>query len=156
MMIARRVGAYFEMKGRTIGFIGWTLVIQGIVFALTGVMPTLWWACVMLMISRLLLGAEFAVQETLLMRLVPDYLRGRVSTTDRAAELLVWSFSTALAGWSLHWINARMLTVLSGLLSGMAGLMWLILFASRKVRLPARLNRKESKPAPTSVASSAD
>jgi hypothetical protein len=31
MMIARRVGAYFEFKGRTIGFIGWSLLIQGIV-----------------------------------------------------------------------------------------------------------------------------
>jgi len=28
LLIARRVGSYFEMKGWTIGFIGWTLVIQ--------------------------------------------------------------------------------------------------------------------------------
>ena len=140
MMIARRVGSYFEMKGRTIGFIGWSLVIQGIVFALTGVMPTLWLACVMLGLSRVIIGAEFAVQETLLMRLVPDYLRGRVSTTDRAAELLIWSFSTAAAGWSLHLISERTLTIISGLLSGMAGLMWLILFVTRRVRLPKRLS----------------
>jgi MFS family permease len=135
MMVARRVGSYFEMKGRTIGFIGWTLIIQGIIFALMGVMPTLWLACVMLLLSRVIIGTEFAVQETLLMRLVPDRLRGRVSTTDRAAELLIWSFSTAIAGWSLHWLTSRTLTVLSGLLSGMAGVVWLILFTTRTVQL---------------------
>ena len=139
MMVARRVGIYFEMKRQTIGFIGWMLVVQGIIFALTGLMPSLWLACVMMGVSRLILGAEFAVQEALLMRLVPDNLRGRVSTTDRAAELLIWSLSTAVAGWSLHVINSRTLTVISGLLSGLAGLMWLVLLASGRVRLPKRL-----------------
>ena len=82
----------FELKQRTIGFIGWSLVIQGIVFAVIRCdADARGLACVMVCISRVLLGAEFAVQETLLMRLVPDNLRGRVSTTDRAAEMLIWS-----------------------------------------------------------------
>ncbi|HEU4711138.1 MAG TPA: MFS transporter [Pyrinomonadaceae bacterium] len=140
MMIARRVGAYFELKGRTIAYIGWSLFIQGFFVALMGVMPTLVWASLMLFISRVLLGAEFAVQETLLMRLVPDKLRGRVSTTDRAAEMMIWSLSTAVAGWSLHLITPMALTVVSGLLSGVAGLLWLVLFATRTVRLPRRLS----------------
>src|SRR5689334_2207730 len=139
MMIARRVGTYFELKQRTIGFIGWTLFAQGIVFGFSGVMPTLWASCVLLMISRVLLGAEFAVQETLLMRLVPDYLRGRVSTTDRAGEMLIWTFSTAVAGWSLHTITPRMLTVVAGFLSAVSGLTWLVLFSTQAVRLPRRL-----------------
>ncbi len=139
MLIARRVGIYFEMKQRTVGFIGWTLLIQGIMFGLSGAMPTLWLSCVFLLVSRLLLGAEFAVQETLLMRLVRDDLRGRVSTTDRAGEMLIWALSTGLAGWSLHLISARTLTVSAGLLSGVAGVVWLVLFASGKVRLPRRL-----------------
>ena len=139
LMIARRVGAYFELKQGTIGFIGWTLFAQGIFFGLSGVMPTLWASCLLLMVSRLLLGAEFAVQETLLMRLVPDHLRGRVSTSDRAGEMLIWTFSTAIAGWSLHSITARMLTVVAGFLSGVSGLTWLVLFSTRAVRLPRRL-----------------
>ena len=139
MMLARRVGIYFQMKRRTVSFIGWSLLIQGVVFAFVGVMPTLWWACVVLLISRVILSAEFAVQEALLMRLVPDNLRGRVSTTDRAAEMLIWSLSTAAAGWSLHWISSRTLTVISGLLSGIAGVMWLLLFMTRRVRLPKRI-----------------
>ena len=141
MMIARRAGAYFQMKQQTIGFIGWSLFVQGIIFGLSGVMPTLWASCLFLMMSRVLLGSEFAVQETLLMRLVPDYLRGRVSTTDRAAEMLIWTFSTGLAGWSLssQAVTVRTLTVISGFLSGLSGLMWLVLFSTLAVRLPRRL-----------------
>jgi len=141
MMIARRAGAYFHMRQQTIGFIGWSLFVQGILFGLSGVMPTLWASCLFLMMSRVLLGSEFAVQETLLMRLVPDYLRGRVSTTDRAAEMLIWTFSTGLAGWSLssHTFTVRTLTVISGFLSGLSGLVWLVLFSTQAVRLPRRL-----------------
>jgi MFS family permease len=143
MMIARRVGIYFEIKRQTVNFIGWGLLVQGIVFAFVGVMPTLWLACVVLLVSRVILSAEFAVQEALLMRLVPDKLRGRVSITDRAAEMLVWSLSTAVAGWSLNWITSRVLTVISGLLSGVAGVMWLILFLTRRVQLPKRMGQEQ-------------
>jgi MFS family permease len=152
MMIARRVGAYFHMKSRTIGYIGWSLFVQGIFFALMGVMPSLFLASVMLFLSRVLLGAEFAVQETLLMRLVPDYLRGRVSTTDRAGEMMIWSLSTAVAGWSLYHISPQSLTVVSGLLSGVSGILWLVLFATRTVRLPRRL----SQPSPQELGTIAD
>jgi MFS family permease len=138
MMLARRVGAYFELQGKTVGFIGWSLFFQGVIFALIGLMPALWLACLLLLLSRVLLGAEFAVQETLLMRLVPDNLRGRVSTTDRATEMLVWTFATTMGGWSLYRITPRTLTVVSGLLSATSGVAWLILFASRMVTLPRR------------------
>ena len=140
MMIARRLGAYLESAGRTIGFIGWALIIQGIIFAFIGVVPTLWLACLLLLVSRILLAAEFAIQETLLMRLVPDNLRGRVGTTDRASELLIWSFSTAVSGWSLRSITPRTLTIIAGLLSATSGVLWLGLFALRLVRLPRSLS----------------
>lgn len=136
MMIARRVGAYLDSLGGTVGFIGWALIVQGLIFALIGAMPTLLLACLMLFLSRILLAAEFALQETLLMRLVPDHLRGRVGTTDRATELLIWSFSTAVAGWSLQTITARQLTIIAGLLSSSSGIVWLTLFAARLVQLP--------------------
>src|SRR5205823_5916635 len=133
---------HLEFVGSTAGFIGWSLMVQGLLFALIGVMPNLWLACILLFIARILLGAEFAIQETLLMRLVPDDLRGRVSTTDRATEILVWSFSTAIAGWSLRAITPRMLTVISRLLSASAGIAWLIMFALNRVRLPQRADER--------------
>jgi MFS family permease len=141
MMIARRLGHYFEFLGRTPGFIGWSLLLQGFLFALIGLMPDLWLACLFLFLGRILLGAEFGVQDTLLMRLVPDKLRGRVITTDRASELLTWSFSTAIAGWSLRAITPQTLTILSGLLSATSGVVWLALFASGRVRLPRKFGR---------------
>ena len=52
-------------------------------------MPTLWLACLLLFIP-VPCWLRVCGQETLLMRLVPDNLRGRVSTTDRASELLIW------------------------------------------------------------------
>lgn len=61
MMIARRVGSHFEFLGRTVGFIGWSLVAQGLLCALIGLMPGLWLACLVLFMSRIVLGAEFAV-----------------------------------------------------------------------------------------------
>lgn len=136
MIFARRVGAHVEMHRATATFIGWTLLAHGVLFALMGLMPGLWSACVLMLVSRALLGVEFAVQETLLMRLVPDGLRGRVSTSDRAMEVFVISVSTGLAGWSLHWISPRALTVVSGLLSATPGIVWLALVASRRLSVP--------------------
>ncbi|HEY3037453.1 MAG TPA: MFS transporter [Pyrinomonadaceae bacterium] len=139
MMIARRVGHYFEFLGRTTALIGWGLLVQGFLFALIGVMPNLWLACLFFSLGRIVLGAEYGVQDALLMRLVPDKLRGRVLTTDRATELLMWSLSTSIAGWSLRGITPRTLTIISGLLSGVSGAVWLLLFASGKVKLPRKL-----------------
>jgi MFS family permease len=147
MMIARRLGHYFEFLGRTPAFIGWSLLLQGFLFALIGLMPNLWLACLFLFLGRIVLGAEFGVQDTLLMRLVPDKLRGRVITTDRASELLTWSLSTSIAGWSLRGITPRTLTIISGLLSAVSGLVWLILFASGKVRLPQKIEMRSGRKA---------
>ncbi|HWS56510.1 MAG TPA: MFS transporter [Pyrinomonadaceae bacterium] len=139
MMLARRVGAHAELRGRVAGFIGWGIIAHGLLFALAGLMPTFWLATLMIFLSRLVVGVEFAVQDTLLLRLLPDNLRGRVVTTDRAAEIGVVSLSGLAAGWLLTGpLTPRSLTVLSGLLSAAPGLLWLLLFATKKLSLPAR------------------
>jgi MFS family permease len=137
ILFARRVGTHVELHGMTAGFMGWTLIAHGVIFAVAGLMPTIWLAGGLMMLSRFIIGMEFTVQETLMMRLIPDNLRGRVITTDRAAEILVMSISTALAAWSLHAVSPRTLTIISGLLSATAGVFWLCLFAFDKVRIPA-------------------
>ena len=63
-------------------------------------------------------------------------LRGRVSTTDRASEFLIWSFSTAVAGWSLRAITPRTLTIIAGSAFGNFGSLVVGLFALRLVRVP--------------------
>jgi MFS family permease len=137
MMLARRVGAHVELHKVTATFMGWMLIAHGLFFALAGLMPTLLLSGVMIFLSRLVVAVEFAVQETLMMRMLPDGLRGRVFTTDRAAELLVMSISLMAAGWSLRAISPRTLTLISGLLSASPGVMWLTLFALGKLRLPS-------------------
>ncbi|HEX8774332.1 MAG TPA: MFS transporter [Pyrinomonadaceae bacterium] len=136
MMLARRVGAHVELHKATAPFMGWMLIAHGLFFALAGLMPTLLLSGVMIFMSRLVVAVEFAVQETLMMRMLPDGLRGRVFTTDRAAEVLVMSVSMIAAGWSLRSLSPRTVTIISGLLSASPGVMWLTLFALGKLRLP--------------------
>ena len=143
MLLARRVGTHVELHGITAKFIGWMLIAHGVVFAIAGFMPSLWLAGLFLFLSRFIIGLEFAVQDTLLMRLVPDNLRGRVITTDRASEILVMSISTVFAAWSLHAINVRMLMVISGLLSATAGIFWFAMFAFGGVRMPVEAAKAE-------------
>lgn len=138
MLMSRRVGAHVELRGATAPFIGWMLIAHGLLFAVGGLMPSLWMAGTFFFLSRFVVGMEFALQETLLMRLLPDRLRGRVMTTDRAAEIFVMSVSTIVAGWSLHAITPRTLTVISGLFSASPGVIWLALFAWGKLRLPLK------------------
>lgn len=138
MLLARRVGAHVELRGVTAGFIGWMLIIHGILFALGGLMPSLWSVGVLFFLSRVVIGMEFALQETMMLRLSPDRLRGRIITTDRAAEIFIMSISTVFAGWSLHLISPRTLTIISGLISASPGVIWLALFAWGKLRLPLR------------------
>ena len=141
MLLARRVGAHIELHRATAKFIGWTMFAHGLVFALGGLMPTLWLTGLFFFVSRVIVAMEFAVQETLLMRLLPDRLRGRVLTTDRAAEIFVTSISTVFAAWSLRFITPRSLTVISGLLSASPGLVWLALFAWGRLSMPAQLEK---------------
>lgn len=136
MMLARRIGAHVELHKATAPFMGWMLIAHGLFFALAGLMPTLLLSGAMIFMSRLVVAIEFAVQETLMMRMLPDGLRGRVFTTDRAAEVLVMSVSMMAAGWSLRTISPRTVTLISGLLSASPGIMWLTLFALGKLRLP--------------------
>lgn len=144
MLLARRIGAHVELRGCVAAFMGWSIIAHGVLFALAGLMPTLGLASLMILLSRVVIGVEFAVQDTLLLRLLPDKLRGRVSTTDRAAEIGVMSLSGIASGWLLAGpLAPRSLTVLSGLLSAAPGLFWLLLFASKKLTLPARPREEE-------------
>jgi MFS family permease len=143
MLLARRVGAHVELRGSTAAFIGVMIIAHGLLYAVGGLMPSLWLVGVLFFLSRFVIGMEFALQETLLMRLLPDHLRGRVMTTDRAAEIFVMSVSTVFAGWSLHVITPRTLTVISGLLSASPGIIWLALFGWGKLRLPLRLEEEQ-------------
>jgi MFS family permease len=142
MMLARRAGAWASEERRASHFIGWSLLLHGLCFAAAGLMPSLILMSLWLAASRLVLGAEFGVQETLMMRVIPDEYRGRVFTTDRALELTAMMLSMIVAGWMLTWAGPRAMMVVSGLLSASPGLVWLLAMWRTRFSVPARAVRE--------------
>ena len=138
MMLARRAGAWASDVRRAGRFVGWALVVHGICFAIAGVMPSLLLMSLWLIVSRMVLGAEFGVQETLMMRVLPDEYRGRVFTTDRALELAMMTVSMIIGGALVPIVGARTMMIASGLLSASPGAVWLIALSLRRFSVPAR------------------
>jgi hypothetical protein len=134
MLLARRVGSWVELRGWAVPFIGGTLVLHGLLFALGGLAGHLWGFAAAVFASRLVIGVEFGLQDTLLMRSLPDNLRGRVMTTDRAAETLVTGASLLVAGWLLRWFSPATLTVAAGLFTALPGVVWLLVCGVSSVK----------------------
>jgi MFS family permease len=126
MLIAHRTSIILERHKAHTAFIGWTLVIHGIVFAIGGLMPTLLLFAFIAFISRSIIGVEYAVQETLFQRSLPDHIRGRISTLDRGAELTMFGISSLAAGEMMKYISPQTLTIISGILSAFSGLIWFV------------------------------
>ena len=125
MLLARRAGMWITEEKRAGQFIGCSLLLYGALFAAAGVMPTLYSMAILLAASRVVLGMEFGVQETFMMRVLPDHIRGRVFTTDRSLELGMMTLSMTAGGWLLSLIEPRTLMVVAGLLSASPGIIWL-------------------------------
>ncbi|MGB7202259.1 MAG: MFS transporter [Pyrinomonadaceae bacterium] len=126
MLIAHRVSLMLDRRNLNVSFIGWTLIIHGVLFSVGGLMPTLWLFGVIVLVSRAIVGVEYAVQETMFQRSLPDYIRGRISTLDRGAEMTVFGLSSYVASEAMYYITPQTLTVISGILSALAGVVWFI------------------------------
>jgi MFS family permease len=137
MMLARKAGAWVGEPGRAGRFIGWCLLAQGALLAASGLMPSITLTALWMAASRLILGMEFGVQETLMMRVLPDAYRGRVFTTDRSIELSVMALSSVVAGWLMTWLSPSAVMVVSGLLSASPGVVWLLAIWLTKFSVPA-------------------
>ncbi len=136
MIIARRTAIYLDRKDRTRSFIGWTLIIHGLLFAVAGFVESLWLFMFFAFISRVIIGVEYAVQETLFQRSLPDYIRGRISTLERGAELTMFGLSSWAASLLIYGVSPQVLTVFSGILAGSAGIVWFI--REKKSRVVSR------------------
>lgn len=142
MMLTRRVGLWIADEHRAGLFIGWSLLVHGLLFAVAGLMPALASMAAWITLSRLVLGAEFGFQETMMMRMLPDDYRGRVFTTDRSLELATMAIATIVTGWLLTWFGPRSLMIASGLLSASPGVAWLLALWFARFRVPARAVRE--------------
>ncbi|MGA9769639.1 MAG: MFS transporter [Blastocatellia bacterium] len=142
MMLSRRAGAWASKEHRAGQFIGWMLLVHGLFFAVSGLMPSLALMAVWITASRVVLGAEFGVQETMMMRVIPDEYRGRVFTTDRSLELAMMAASTIVTGWLLTWFSPRTMMIVSGLLAASPGLFWLMAMWASRISVPPRAVRE--------------
>jgi MFS family permease len=142
MMLARRAGAWATEERRAGLFIGWSLVTQGMLLSVAGLMPSLALMAVFVAAARLILGAEFGVQETFMMRVLPDEYRGRVFTTDRSLELSMMAIATVASGWLIKWLGPRAVMVISGVLSASPGVVWLLALSLTDFRVPSRAVRE--------------
>jgi MFS family permease len=142
MLLSRRVSAWINDEQRAGRFIGWTLLLHGGLFAIGGWMPSLLLMSIWIAASRLVLGAEFGVQETMMMRVIPDDYRGRVFTTDRSLELATMAITTIVAGWLLTYFSPRVMMITSGLLSASPGLFWLMAMWAARFSVPTRAVRE--------------
>lgn len=138
MMFARKAGAWAADERRAGRFIGWSLVAHGVCFSLAGFMPTLALMALLLAASRFIIGMEFGVQETMVMRVTPDEYRGRVFTTDRALELTMMMISMIVGGWLLTRFSPRTMMIASGMLSATPGIAWLLAMWLARFRVPSR------------------
>ncbi len=135
MLIAHRTSIYLDRKGRHTSFIGWALILHGIIFSAAGFMPTLVLFSIFAFISRTIIGVEYAVQETLFQRSLPDYIRGRISTLDRGAEMTMFGLASFIASEAMYYITPQTLTFISGVLSASAGVVWFIRQGTTNERL---------------------
>jgi len=126
MLAARRVSVYLNTDWRSSTFIWTTLVIHGLLFAVAGFVPTLWLFAFLVFLSRAIVGVEYAVQETLFQRSLPDHIRGRISTIERGAELTIFGISSYVASYAMLYMTPHALTIVSGVLSAGAGIVWYV------------------------------
>jgi len=126
MLVAHRMSITLDRRRSHVSFIGWTLIAHGVLFSIGGLMPSLLLFAAFVFVSRAIVGIEYAVQETLFQRSLPDYIRGRISTLDRGAELTVFGLSSYFSADLMYLISPQVLTVISGVLSAAAGVIWFI------------------------------
>ncbi len=137
MLISRRVGAFVAPRNAVGVFMGRSLVASGAVYAIAGGMPNIWMMAAMFGASRVILSAEYAVQDTVLLVAIPDKLRGKVYIIDRALELGTLSFSALAAGGLFSTVQPRLVPVIAGILMGAPGVAWLAALHRGTLRLPA-------------------
>src|SRR5690606_40147065 len=94
--------------------------------AVGGLVPTLWLFTLFNFVSRAVVGVEYAVQETMFQRSLPDKIRGRISTLDRGAEMTVFGIMAYASSELMYYITPQTLTIASGILSAFAGVVWFI------------------------------
>lgn len=135
MMISRHVAAWAIRRDNVGSFMGWAIAFSGLIFGLSSFMPNIWLMGAVFIVNRLLLSAEYAVQETVLMVALPNRLRGKVHTIDRSLELATMAVSAIVAGGLFSVLPPRAVPMIAAVLMGLPGFFWLLALSSGRLRV---------------------
>jgi MFS family permease len=136
MVVSRRIGPWFSSRERIGGYIGWSLILAGVIFSVSGLMPSIWLMAALSVVNRTVLSAEFAVQETILMNALPDAMRGKVFTIDRSGELAMMSVSSFVGSFLFDVLPWTAVPLIAGLLMASPGVYWLRALRSGRLHVP--------------------
>ena len=117
--------------GRRLGFAAYKnavficFLVHGISYMLFSAMPTIWWALVFIVLSRVAMGINSVLNKTLLLTHVPDRFRGRVFTTVDMMMNATMMISMSVAGIATGVFPIRTIGVVAGALSTSTAVFWL-------------------------------
>jgi MFS family permease len=128
IMSGATVANYF-FRNRSFSFAKWVLgisiVLTGSFYCFFSYAPGLATGLIWMSLSRVAMGVNQIIGITLLMRVVPEQLRGRVFSTREVVVIFTMVVSMLLAGVGQHYAGLRTIGLICGLLTLTTGLIWL-------------------------------
>jgi MFS family permease len=117
------------LKNRSFSFtkwiLGFSIILTGGFYCIFSFAPGLGMGLIWMALSRVAMGVNQIIGITLLMRVVPEKLRGRTFSTREAVVIFAMVLSMLLAGVGQQYVGARTIGLMSGLLTLTTGLIWI-------------------------------
>ena len=123
MLIAHRTSVWLDFTRYHSTFIGWTLIIHGVLFSLAGVMPTLLLFAIFSFISP---SSALNTRSRKPVSTACPTTSAAVFRRSNAARSYRIQASSYLASEAMYYISPQVLTVISGILSAGAGVLWFV------------------------------
>jgi MFS family permease len=119
-------------------------LIHGLAYILFSQMPTIWGSVVFIAISRIAMGMNNVFNRTMLLKHVPDAMRGRVFTTVDTMLNVTMILSLSAAGAGSEFLTIRAVGAIAGALSASTTIFWFWANAAGKLTEPQLTTSPES------------
>ncbi len=135
-------GAIGHVAGNRVGFAGYKRVVavsylvHGAAYVMFSRMEAYGAALFFILLSRVGMAVTTVLNNTQLLRWVPDQFRGRVFATMESLRWATMMFSMAIAGFASEYYSPRAIGVAAGLLGVATALAWALADWSRRIPEP--------------------